>query len=350
MRHAPEAERRQVTVLFCDLVDSTQLSQHLDAEDYRAVVRAYQQAAVTAMQPWDGYVAQYLGDGLMVYFGWPTAHEDAAVRAVHASLALLAALEPLNATQLEPRYGVRVQVRLGLHTGMAVIGEMGGGDRHEQLAMGDTPNIAARLQGLADPDTVVLSAVTARLVQRRFALETLGTHQLKGVTEPMQVFQVLGLPDTADDEEAATPGSAVFLVGRDEELGLLRRRWEQSKAGLGQVVLISGEAGIGKSSLVETLRAQVRREGFTRVAVRCSPYHTNSALYPVIEHVQRVFQCATRRYPGGEAGQAGTHAADVSPAPGGRRAAVCRAALRAAAGGAVCGRAPHPAAAEAADV
>jgi class 3 adenylate cyclase/predicted ATPase len=289
VRHAPEAERRQVTVLFCDLVDSTQLSQQLDAEDYRAVVRAYQQAAVTAMQPWDGYVAQYLGDGLMVYFGWPTAHEDAAVRAVHASLALLTTLEPLNDTQLEPRYGVRVQVRLGLHTGMAVIGDMGGGDRLEQLAMGDTPNIAARLQGLAAPDTVALSAVTARLVQRRFALETLGTHQLKGVTEPMQVFQVLGLPDTADDEEA-TPGRAVFLVGRDEELGLLRRRWEQSKEGLGQVVLISGEAGIGKSSLVETLRAQVRREGLTRVVVRCSPYHTNSALYSVIEHVQRVCQ------------------------------------------------------------
>src|SRR5262249_13480093 len=131
-RHTPEAERRQVTVLFCDLVDSTRLSQHLDAEDYRAVVRAYQQAAVTALQPWDGYVAQYLGDGLLAYFGWPTAHEDAAVRAVHASLALLAALEPLNDTQLAPRYGVRVQVRLGVHTGMAVIGDMGGGDRHEQ--------------------------------------------------------------------------------------------------------------------------------------------------------------------------------------------------------------------------
>ena len=231
-RIAPEAERRQVTVLFCDLVDSTRLSQHLDAEDYRAVVRAYQEVAVTAMQPWDGYVAQYLGDGLLVYFGWPTAHEDAAVRAVHASLALLAALAPLNTTQLAPRYGVRVQVRLGLHTGMAVIGEMGGGDRREQLAMGETPNIAARLQGLAAPDTVALSAVTARLVQRYFALETLGTHQLKGVTAPMPVFQVLGLPDTADDEEAATPGSAVFLVGWDEELGLLRRRWEQSKEGL----------------------------------------------------------------------------------------------------------------------
>jgi predicted ATPase len=212
------------------------------------------------------------------------------VRAVHASLALLAALKPLNETQLAPRYGVRVQVRLGVHTGMAVIGDMGGGDRHEQLAMGDTPNIAARLQGLATPDTVVLSAITARLVQRRFALEPLGTHQLKGVTEPLQVFQVLGVPDSADDEEAATPGRAIVLVGRDEELGLLRRRWEQSKEGLGQVVLIRGEAGIGKSSLVETLRAQVRREGLTRVTVRCSPYHTTSALYPVIEHVQRVCQ------------------------------------------------------------
>jgi predicted ATPase len=137
---------------------------------------------------------------------------------------------------------------------------------------------------------VVLSAVTARLVQRHFALEPLGTHPLKGVTAPMPVFQVLGLPDTGNDEEADAPGRAVFLVGRDEELGLLRRRWEQSKAGLGQVVLISGEAGIGKSSLVETLRAQVRREGYTSVAVRCSPYHTNSALYPVIEHMQRVCQ------------------------------------------------------------
>src|SRR5262249_1995025 len=289
-RPSPEAERRQVTVLFCDLVDSTKLSQHLDAEDYRAVVRAYQQAAVTAMQPWDGYVAQYLGDGLMVYFGWPTAHEDAAVRAVHASLALLAALEPLNATQLAPRYGVRVQVRLGLHTGMAVIGEVGGGDRRERLAMGDTPNIAARLEGLAAPDTVALSAVTARLVQRRFTLEPLGTHQLKGGTTPMPVFRVLGVPDTPDDEEASLPGSAVFLVGRDEELGLLRRRWEQSKEGLGQVVLIRGEAGIGKSSLVETIRAQVRREGYTRVAFHCSPYHTNSALYPVMAQVQRVCQ------------------------------------------------------------
>ena len=197
VRPAPEAERRQVTVLFCDLVDSTQLSQHLDAEDYRAVVRAYQQAAVTAMQPWDGYVAQYLGDGLLVYFGWPTAHEDAAVRAVHASLALLAALEPFNATQLEPRYGVRVQVRLGRAYRHG--GDWGHGRRRPARtpALWEIRRILPRAcQGLAAPDTVVLSAVTARLVQRRFALEALGTHHAQRVTEPMQVFQVLGLPDT----------------------------------------------------------------------------------------------------------------------------------------------------------
>lgn len=140
------------------------------------------------------------------------------------------------------------------------------------------------------PNTVALSAATLRLVQGAFLLEDLGTHALKGVTEPMPVFQVLGVPDSADEEATATPGSAVFLVGRDEELGLLRRRWEQRKAGLSQGVLISGEAGIGKSSLVEAMRAQVRREGSTRVALRCSPYHTTSALYPVIEHVQRVCQ------------------------------------------------------------
>jgi class 3 adenylate cyclase len=147
----PEAERRQVTVMFCDLVASTELSQQLDPEDYRAVVRAYQAAAAAALQPYDGYIAQYLGDGLLVYFGWPQAHEDAAHRAVHASLALLDALGPLHETHLVPHYGVHLAVRIGLHTGMAVIGEMGGGDRYEQLAMGDTPNLAARIRDWPRP-------------------------------------------------------------------------------------------------------------------------------------------------------------------------------------------------------
>ena len=186
---SPDAERRQLTVMFCDLVDSTSLAQQLDPEDYRAVVRAYQEAAVAAIQPFDGYVAQYLGDGLLVYFGYPQAHEDAAQRAVRAGLAIVDAMAPLNA-RLVPQYGVRVAVRLGLHTGVAVVGTVGSGARQEQLAMGDTPNIAARLQGLAAPNTVVLSAVTARLLHGAFALEDVGVQQLKGVAEPMAVCRV----------------------------------------------------------------------------------------------------------------------------------------------------------------
>jgi class 3 adenylate cyclase/tetratricopeptide (TPR) repeat protein len=286
-----EAERRQVTVMFCDLVDSTKLAQQLDPEQYRAVVRAYQAAAVAAMQPYDGYVAQYLGDGIMVYFGWPTAHEDTAQRAVYASLAIIEAMPPLNDTQLAPQYGVRVQLRIGLHTGMAVIGEMGSGDRHEHLAMGDTPNIASRIQGIAAPDTVALSATTARLLHGAFALEELGPHTLKGVAEPMQVFQALDAIDLhADESEVAALAKPPFLVGRDEEIGLLLRRWEQAQAGHGQVVLLSGEAGIGKSSLVEMLRAQVREQSLPRIALRCSPYHRNSALFPVMTHLERLLR------------------------------------------------------------
>jgi class 3 adenylate cyclase len=291
-RSAPDAERRQVTVMFCDLVDSTRLSQQLDPEDYRTVVQAYQEAAATVILPFDGYIAQYLGNGLMVYFGWPQAYEDAAHCAVYAGLAIVNALGPVNDTRLEPHYGVRVAVRIGLHTGMAVIGEMGGGDRHEHLAMGDTPNIASRLQELAAPDSVAISAMTARLLHDAFALEDCGTHRLKGVEEPMQVFQVLGVLEADSEAEEATAPGVPFLVGRDEEIGLLRRRWEQSKDGLGQVVLIRGEAGIGKSALVEALRRQVRHQGYTRVAMRCSPYHRSSALYPVIMHVQRMLQFA----------------------------------------------------------
>jgi class 3 adenylate cyclase len=288
-RHTPEAERRHLTVLFCDLVDSTHLSRQLDPEDYRAVVRAYQETAAAVIQRFDGYMAQYLGDGLLVYFGYPQAHEDEAQRAVQASLELVEAMAPLN-THLESQYRIRVAVRVGLHTGLVVIGEMGGGNRQEQLAMGDTPNIAARLQRLAAPNTVVLSAVTARLVHEAFALEERGMHHCKGVAEPMAVFRVLGPQESPDDGEEAGPARVPFLVGRDEEVGWLWRRWAQSKEGLGQVVLLSGEAGIGKSALVQTLREHVGQEGFPRLTFRCSPYHTNSPLYPVIAHLQRLLR------------------------------------------------------------
>src|SRR5215813_8715539 len=290
-RSTPEAERRQLTVLFCDLVDSTLLSQQLDPEDLRQVVRAYQETAAEVIQRFEGHIAQYLGDGLLVYFGYPRAHEDDARRAVHTGLGIVEDIGTLNG-RLQTEYGVALSVRLGIHTGPVVVGAMGGGGRHEHLALGETPNIAARLEALAAPNTVMISAVTAQLVQRAFILEALGIQALKGITEPMQVWRVVGLLETL--HEVATPVSEDMkpLVGRDEELGLIVRRWEQSKAGQGQVVLISGEAGIGKSALVDTLRAHVRREGLTRVAMRCSPYHTNSALYPVIAHMQQALRFA----------------------------------------------------------
>ena len=187
---------------------------------------------------------------------------------------------------------MQLAVRLGIHTGPVVVGEMGGGGRHEHLALGETPNIAARLEGLAPANAVVISAVTARLVQGIFALEDLGTHTLHGVAEPMTLSRVRGLLAPPSHDEEFVAARVPVLVGREEESGLLRRRWEQSKAGLGQVVLISGEAGIGKSALVEALRAQVRAEGVPRIAFRCSPYHTTSALYPVITHIEHLLQLA----------------------------------------------------------
>jgi class 3 adenylate cyclase len=287
VRRTLEAERRQLTVMFCDVVGSTDLSVKLDPEDLREVVRAYQEAAADVIQRYEGHIAQYLGDGLLIYFGFPVAHEDDAHRAVYTGLGIPEAMTQLN-SHLQTDYGVQLAVRIGIHTGPVVVGEIGGGSRHEHLALGETPNIAARLEGLAQPNTAVISPVTAQLVQRSFVLEDLGQHDLKGVDEPMRLYTVVRSREAEHDDHAAMRGGGFdTLVGRDEEIGLLLRRWEQSKAGPGQVVLLSGEAGIGKSSLVDGLRDYVRQEGLTRIAFRCSPYHTSSALYPVIEHVQR---------------------------------------------------------------
>jgi len=253
-------------VLFCDLVGSTTLSGQLDPEDLRAVVRAYQETAAVVIQRYEGHIAQYLGDGLLVYFGYPQAHEDDAQRAVHTGVELVEAIGGLN-TRLEATYGVQLAIRIGIHTGPVVVGDIGGGGRHEQLALGETPNIAARLEGLAAPNTVVISPMTARLVRQTFVLEDLGASALKGMAEPMAIWRVLGRRTPSRHDDEATPNRTPFLVGRDEELGLLRRRWEQSKEGLGQVVLLSGAAGLGKSSLVAALQAQVGREGYARLDV-----------------------------------------------------------------------------------
>ena len=186
----PRAERRQLTVLFCDLADSTRLAQQLDPEDLREVMRAYQATCVAVIQRFAWYVAQYLGDGLLVYFGYPQAHEDDAQRAVRSGLGILEAMGPLN-MRLRQGQDVRLAVRVGIHTGLVVVGDMGSGDRHEHLALGDTPNLAARLQGLAAPDTVVISEATARLVQGYFTCQELGVQTLKGMDTPVRVSQVV---------------------------------------------------------------------------------------------------------------------------------------------------------------
>jgi TOMM system kinase/cyclase fusion protein len=284
---APEAGRRQLTVMFCDLVDSTSLSGQLDPEDYREVVQAYQETGAAVIQRFGGYIAQYLGDGLLVYFGYPQAHEDDAQRAVHAGLGIVAAMAELNA-RLEQRKGVGLAVRIGIHTGLVVVGDIGGGSRQEQLALGETPNVAARIQGLAAPNTVAISAATFRLVQGYFTSQERGFHSLRGVMAPVQVYRIVG--ESAAQSRLDVAGVTGFtpLVGRDPEVALLLERWAQSQDGRGQVVLLSGEAGIGKSRLVEVLRERVLSKGATRMAFRCSPYHQNSALYPVVDHLQRL--------------------------------------------------------------
>jgi class 3 adenylate cyclase/predicted ATPase len=283
----PEAERRQLTVLFCDLVDSTALASRLDPEEWREVVRAYQETCAKVIAHFEGHIAQYLGDGLLVYFGYPLAHEDDAQRGVRAGLGMVEAIGQLN-TRLAQERGFRLAIRVGIHTGLVVVGEMGGGGRHEQLALGDTPNVAARLQGLAEPDTVVISATTHRLAQGYFTEADLGPQVLKGVAAPVPVYRILGASAVQSRLDVAAATGLTPLVGRESDVALLLERWAQSKAGLGQVVLLSGEGGIGKSRLVEVLRQRAVSEGSPCLVLRCSPYHTHSALYPVIEHLQRV--------------------------------------------------------------
>src|SRR5215475_5839877 len=280
--HVPrpaDAERRQLTVLFCDLVESTALSTQLDPEDLREVIRAYQTTCADVIQRFEGYIAQYLGDGLLVYFGYPQAHEDDAQRAVRASLGLVAAMGELNA-RLAQHTGVQLVVRIGIHTGLVVVGEMGDGSRQEQLALGETPNVAACIPGIVAPDTVAISPATFRLVQGYFTCQDLGAHTLKGLAAPLRAYRILGESATQSRLEVAEASGFTPLVGRESEVALLLERWVQSQEGRGQVVLLRGEAGIGKSRLVETLREHVWRQGATRIVFLCSPYYQNSALYP----------------------------------------------------------------------
>jgi class 3 adenylate cyclase/tetratricopeptide (TPR) repeat protein len=284
----PEAERRQLTVMFCDLVDSTALARQLDPEDLREVVRAYQDTCAKVIARFEGHIAQYLGDGLLVYFGYPLAHEDDAQRAVRAGLGMIEALGQLN-TRLTQERGVQLAVRLGVHTGLVVVGDVGGGTRQEQLALGETPNLAARLQSIAAPNTLVISAATFQLLGGFFACQPLGTRPVKGLAQPLAVYRVLYESMARSRLEAAGNTGLTPLVGRDQDIGLLLERWAQVKEGVGQVVLLSGEAGIGKSRLVQVMTEQVATEPQAWLTpCQCSPYHQHSALYPMIDLLERV--------------------------------------------------------------
>jgi predicted ATPase/class 3 adenylate cyclase len=289
-----EGERRQLTVKFIDLVGSTTLSEQLDPEELRTVIQKYRATCATVIGRCEGYVAKYIGDGLLVYFGYPQAHEDDAQRAVRAGLGIVAALPQLNA-ELQSTLGAHgcasLQVRIGIHTGLVVAGEMGTEDQPEPLAIvGETPNIAARVEGKAEPNTVVISQATHRLVQGLFECKDLGPQALKGLSTPLSLYRVVGDSGAQSRFAVAVQKGLTPLVGREPELGLLRASWEHAKAGADQVVLLSGEPGIGKSRLVQELKEQLEHEGATRIEFRCSPYHQNSALYPIIDHLQRLLQ------------------------------------------------------------
>ena len=275
-------------MLFCDLVDSTRLASQLDPEELRQVVQAYQATCAKVIARFEGHIAQYLGDGLLVYFGYPLAHEDDAQRAVRAGLGIIEAMGQLH-TSLGPEREVHLAVRLGIHTGLVVVGDVGGGARQEQLALGETPNLAARLQGLAAPNTLVISAATFQLLGGFFACQPLGTPLLKGLAQPLAVYRVLYESMARSRLEAASSTGWTPLVGREQEIGVLLERWAQVKDGLGQVVLLSGEAGIGKSRLVQVLTDQVAAEPRAWLTpCQCSPYHQHTALYPLIDLLERV--------------------------------------------------------------
>ena len=285
---APDAERRQVTVLFCDMVGSTALSQKLDPEDLRGVMRAYQDACASAISRYDGHIAQTLGDGLMVYFGFPNAHEDDASRAVRAGLDIVEGVRRLDAGQ-----PVDIAVRVGIHTGLVVAGEVGGADtRAGDAVVGETPNVAARLQGMAKPNTVFVSEANHGLTAGTFSWDDLGNKKAKGVRGGVRVYRPTGATEAESRFEASTAKGVTPLVGRESEITLLLDRWVHAKDGEGQVVLLSGEAGIGKSRIVQVLRERLADEPHTRLRLQCSPYYTNSAFHPLIDQFERAAKFA----------------------------------------------------------
>src|SRR5450755_4816554 len=275
------AERRQITAMFSDLVGSTALSTRMDPEDLREIISAYQNSVAATVGRFGGFVAKYMGDGVLVYFGYPHAHEDDAERAVRAGLEMVASVSALASP-------ISLQTRGGIAIGLVVVGDLiGSGSAQERGIVGETPNLAARLQGIAEPNMVVIAESTRRLLGSLFELRELGAKELKGIAGSVHVWAALRASSVESRFEALHASGLTALVGREEEFELLLRRWARAKNGEGQVVLLSGEAGIGKSRLTVALLERLAREPHMRLRYFCSPQHTDSALYPVIGEMLR---------------------------------------------------------------
>jgi class 3 adenylate cyclase len=276
-------ERRQLTIMFCDLVGSTALSARLDPEDMREIVGAYRCSCANLIAKAGGFVAKYMGDGMLAYFGYPQAHEHDAERAVRAGLALVEAVPTLTTAA-----GIPLQVRVGIATGLVVVGDLiGTGAAQEQAVVGETPNLAARLQGIAEPGTVVIADGTRRLLGNLFELRDLGARDLKGLAGPVRAWAALRASSVESRFDALHTSGLTALVGREEEFELLLRRWSKAKQGEGQVVLVSGEAGIGKSRLTAAFLERLAPEPHTRLRYFCSPQHADSAFHPIIGQMER---------------------------------------------------------------
>lgn len=283
--------------MFCDLVGSTALAERLDPEELQDVIHLYQDATRSVLVRYGGFVARYVGDGILVYFGYPRAHEDDAERAVRAAIEVVTAVNRLAPPPLHAR-GDRLAVRIGIATGLVVVGDLiGEGASEQRTAVGETPNLAARLQTVASPNQVVISPVTRRLVQGLFEFEDLGVRELAGFSEPVEVSRVICAREARSRFEAVHEAGVTPLVGREEEVQALERRWERAKRSEGQVVLLSGEAGIGKSRIVRAIRDRVKGEDHFVLSYQCSPLHGNSALHPFIEQFRHVAGIASEDTP-----------------------------------------------------
>jgi class 3 adenylate cyclase len=286
------AERRPLSVMFCDVIGFTALSARLDPEDLGAMIRSYQSCVATTVARFGGFIARYVGDGVLIYFGWPEAREADAESAVRAALAVI------DAIAQAPALLELVHVRIGIATGLVVVGEpIGTGEARQQTAIGETPNLAARLQGLAGPDSIVIDAATRRLIGALFNCRDLGLVALKGLPEPVAAWQVVEQATIESRFEALHTGTLTPLVGRDEEFELLLRRWRQAKEGEGQLVLLSGEPGIGKSRLIAALEERVGSELHHNLRYFCSPHHQDSALYPIVTRWERDLKFARNDTP-----------------------------------------------------